>query len=331
MSACAIGVDVGGTKIAVGVLGEGGLQTVSRVPTETSSSSALVEQLAGLIRAAAGGRPAVAGVGVPSVVELETGCVRSSVNIPLRDVPLRSVLGERLGIPVTVDNDATCAAFAEAHDASHRQVARDLVTITVGTGVGGGLVLNGSVYRGPRGGAGELGHMLIADCDSGERGVAVSFPQPGSLEALASGHALDRMATEAAGSFPGSVLGEMLAKQGTVSGKDVTDGALAGDEQCRGLLALLGARLGVGIANAINIFEPEEVVIGGGVAAAGGALLDPAAESARRLVLPGLGTRTTIRLARHGSDAGMLGAALLAACEQRHDARSPAPEVVTGR
>ena len=98
---------------------------------------------------------------MPSVVEFETGRVVSSVNIPLADVPLREVLGERLGVPVFVDNDATVAALAEAHDDELQLVARDLVMITVGTGVGGGLVLGGRIYRGATGGAGELGHTLI--------------------------------------------------------------------------------------------------------------------------------------------------------------------------
>ena len=114
---------------------------------------------------------------MPSIVEFETGRVVSSVNVPLADVPLREVLGERLGVPVFVDNDATVAALAEAHDDQLRMVARDLVMITVGTGVGGGLVLGGRIYRGATGGAGELGHTLIGADLSGET------PAPGRVPA----------------------------------------------------------------------------------------------------------------------------------------------------
>ena len=117
------------------------------------------------------------GIGVPSVVEFATGRVVSSVNIPLADVPLREVLGERLDVPVFVDNDATVAALAEAHDESLRLVARDLVMLTIGTGVGGGLVLGGQIYRGATGGAGELGHTIVG------LDIAASGSRAGALPA----------------------------------------------------------------------------------------------------------------------------------------------------
>ena len=135
---------------------------------------------------------------MPSVVEFETGRVVSSVNIPLADVPLREVLGERLGVPVFVDNDATVAALAEAHDDQLQLVARDLVMITVGTGVGGGFVLGGRIYRGATGGAGELGHTIDRPRPAGAVPEPDGFPQPGSLEYAAAGHALDRLAARGA-------------------------------------------------------------------------------------------------------------------------------------
>ena len=132
------------------------------------------------------------GVGVPSVVEFATGRVKSSVNVKLADVPLRTVLQERLGLPVFVDNDANCAALAEAYE-DGRMVSHDLVMFTVGTGVGGGLVLGGRIYRGATGAAGEVGHTLIGlDLEHGAP-PAGSFPQAGSLESLASGRALDAL------------------------------------------------------------------------------------------------------------------------------------------
>ena len=157
-----IGVDLGGTKIAVATLRGRDLGESAIEPTQCSGPEALLNQLVKMIEAARSPDLAGVGIGVPSIVEFETGRVVSSVNIPLVDVPLRSVLGDRLGVPVFVDNDATVAALAEAHDDELRMVARDLVMITVGTGVGGGLVLGGQIYRGATGGAGELGHAITA-------------------------------------------------------------------------------------------------------------------------------------------------------------------------
>ena len=123
--------------------------------------TALIEQLVAGVSDCRRANSDAVGIGVPSIVEFETGRVVSSANIPLRDVPLREVLGDRLGVPVFVDNDATVAALAEAHDSELQMVARDLVMLTIGTGVGGGLVLGGRIYRGATGGAGELGHTMV--------------------------------------------------------------------------------------------------------------------------------------------------------------------------
>src|SRR5437763_15491006 len=156
-----LGVDLGGTKVAIAPLRENELGESTRQPTELSGSEALIEQLVGLVERARGSQLDAVGIGVPSVVDYESGSVISSVNIPLRDVPLRRVLGERLGVPVFVDNDATVAALAEAHDDQLRMVARDLVMITVGTGVGGGIVIDGRIFRGATGGAAEFGHTIV--------------------------------------------------------------------------------------------------------------------------------------------------------------------------
>jgi glucokinase len=252
------------------------------------------------------------GIGVPSVVEFETGRVLSSVNIPLADVPLRQVLGERLGVPVFVDNDATVAALAEAHDADLHPVARNLVMITVGTGVGGGLVLGGQIYRGSTGGAGELGQMIVGMDFSGPVPAAGNFPQPASLEYLASGHALDRLGVRTAEREPDSELGRLHRAGQPVLGPDVVDAARHGDAAARRTVEIWGEHLGIGIANVINTFDPDEVVIGGGGALAGELLLEPAARVAVQYVLPGLRGRATVRLARHGVRAGVLGAAILA-------------------
>jgi glucokinase len=197
---------------------------------------------------------------------------------------------------------------------------------TVGTGVGGGTVLGGRLYRGATGAAPEIGHQIIGlDLSEGAPEDPGEHPQPGSLEALASGKALDRLAHEAAEADPGSFLGKRLAADGEVTGHDCVDGAKAGDEASRRCLRVLGERLGIGIANAINLYDPLEVVIGGGVSSAGDLLLDPAREAAFKFVLPGVGTRTQIRLARHGPRAGVLGAALNAAQEWENEQKEKRP------
>jgi glucokinase len=310
-----VGVDVGGTKVAVATLDDGALSRSWIRPTDTSSANALVDQLAGAIEDVLGPDTVAAGVGVPAAVEFATGTAKSGVNVPLRGVPLRQALGERLGVPVFVDNDANVAALAEAHD-GERLVTEHLVMLTLGTGVGGGLVLGGRVYRGLTGAGAELGHILLGlDLARGAPQPAPRFPQPGSLEALAAGRALDHLAADAARDDPGSALGRTAAAHGHVSGADVVEAAHAGDARARDLLRVLGERLGVGIASLINVFDPEEVVIGGGASRAGDLLLEPARRTALGFVLPGVGERTTIRLARHGVRAGVYGAALLAAHE----------------
>jgi glucokinase len=310
-----IGIDVGGTKIAVATIREGVLSESTIEHTELDDQEKLLKQLSDAIEQHRADDTRAVGIGVPSVVDFASGRIRSSVNIPLEDVPLRELLTERAGMPVYVDNDATCAALAEAFEDGH-WTCEHLVMFTVGTGVGGGTVLSGRPYRGATGAAPELGHIIIGlDLTDGAPEDPGEFPQKGSLEYLASGRALDRLAYVEAADDGDGFLGKRLAAEGEISGLDVVDGAKEGDEACRRCLRVLGQRLGIGIANAINLYDPLEVVIGGGVSTAGDLLLDPAEETAFRHVLPGVGTKTKIRLARHGPRAGVLGAALIAAQE----------------
>jgi len=312
MSASFIGVDLGGTKVAVAVLRERELSRSLMEPTDLSSSRALVDQLVALVQRVRDEDLTAVGIGVPSIIEFSTGTVVSSVNVPLADVPLRAELGDRLGVPVFVDNDATAAALAEAHDDALRLVAHNLVMLTIGTGVGGGIVLGGRIYRGATGAAGELGHTLVGVDLDGPVPAAGGFPQQGSLEFVASGHALDRLTGVAAGSHPESALGRQRAGGGPVLGPDAVRAAQEGDAAAREVVEMWAERVGIGAANAINTFDPEEVVIGGGAAQAGELLLEPVKRVAREYVVPGLGTATQIRLARHGVQAGVLGASLLA-------------------
>jgi glucokinase len=296
-----IGVDVGGTKVSIAALSGGILDTPHLEPTELGSADALIEQLVRGVRRVQGDeRVDAVGVGVPSVVDWATGTVRSSVNIPLQDVPLREALRDQLGLPVFVDNDATAAALAEAHAEDGTLESANLLMFTIGTGVGGGIVVDGRVYRGMTGAAGEFGHIIIgADLADGNPAHSDHFPQPGSLEALASGRALDALSRE----------------RGFASGHAAVQAAHAGEGAAIAVLGVIGRRLGVGVASAINQYDPEVVAIGGGVSSAGDLLLAPVLESVRRFVLPGVGTRTQVRIARSGPEAGVRGAALLAGQE----------------
>lgn len=329
MSSSAVGVDLGGTKLAVASLCDGDLGESLTHPTELSSSAALIDQIVEMVNEVRRGQLDAVGVGVPSIVEFETGRVVSSVNVPLADVPLRKVLGDRLGVRVFVDNDATVAGLAEAHDDQLRLVSRNLVMLTIGTGVGGGIVLGGRIYRGSSGGAGELGHTIIGlDLEGADPiPTPAGFPQQGSLEFVAAGHALDRLASQAAALHPDSALAALRAEGKKVLAADVVRAAHDGDPTAVRTVEAWAERVGIGVANAINTFDPDEVVIGGGAALAGDLLLEPATRVAREYAVPGLGDHTTVRLARHGVRAGVLGAALLAVHELEQSAEPSTTEV----
>lgn len=312
-----LGVDVGGTKLAVARV-EGGrvLESVER-PTAVSSARALLEGLEAAVGEVAGrGRPPAAiGVGVPSQVEFASGRILSSVNIPLEGIPLRDELSERLGARVFVDNDGNCAALAEAQAAPDGP-APDVVMLTLGTGVGGGVIVDGRIFRGASGLGAELGHLVI-ERDGPE--CPGNCPSRGCLEAFCSGTALARDATDLGRARPGSPLGRVVAERGAATGRDAVRAAREEDTDAAGLLERLGTNLGVGIAGLMNAFEPERVVIGGGLSQAGDLFLDAARREAAGRALKVISERVSISLARTGPDAGVIGAALLALQELEHE------------
>jgi glucokinase len=293
-----IGVDVGGTKVATASLQDGALGEIRTRPTEKESPDALVDQLVEAIEEY--GDADAVGLGIPSVIDAHRGMAMSSVNIPLQHVPLRDILGRRLDIPVHVDNDASVAALAEAHSEQGELLAQSVVMFTVGTGIGGGIVLGGRIYRGATSSAAEFGHwILFADATDGAP-KPEGFPQPGSIEREASGGALDHLA----------------AARGLGDGRGAVEAAERGNGDAIECLRIVGERLGLAIANALNTFDPELVVIGGGVSTAGEFLLRPARQVAQEFTMRGLGTKTEIRIARYGVHAGVRGAALLALTEE---------------
>jgi glucokinase len=308
-----LGVDVGGTKIAVGAVDGAAARGVVEHPTVLASSDALLDGLEHTVRQVTRklGAPAAIGVGVPSQIEFATGRVMSSVNIPLEGVPLREELSERLGCPVFVDNDANCAALAEAQLVDDGP-ARHLVMLTLGTGVGGGAIVDGRVVRGADGMGAELGHMSI---DPNGPACVGNCPNTGCLEAYCSGTALERDATQFGRDLPETELGRVLERDGSVSAREVVRLAQEGDRYALRLIDRFASALGVGIASYVNIFQPTEFVLGGGLSRAAAVFLDRALGEASARALPRLWQRTTVSLARGGADAGVIGAGVLAARE----------------
>jgi len=307
-----IGVDLGGTKALVGVLAGTEALWESREASTGQSEDELVELLVREISAAREARPdAVAvGLGIPATIDQETGVAVSAVNLPIADLPIRDLISERVGLPVFVDNDANVAALAEQLYGAGRGMD-DIVMLTIGTGIGGGLILGGEVYRGSTGAGAELGHTVIQADGPPCQG---NCPNHGCVEALASGTALGREGRAAAESAPDSALGRALEAGEEVDGTLVTKAALAGDETAIGVFELIGGRLGVACSTFANIFQPSAIVVGGGVIAAGELLLEPARHEVRARALNPM-NQTPILEATLGNDAGMIGAAALARVE----------------
>jgi glucokinase len=306
----AVGVDLGGTKLAVGVVdAERRIHHREVRRSAGLSTEELLAELEDALRAALVAHPEAraVGLGIPCRIDRERGVAIGAVNLPLEDVPIRDRLSERLGLPVALDNDGNAAALAEQRFGAARG-ADNVVLLTIGTGIGGGLVLGGEVYRGSIGAGAELGHVVI-DMD-GPR-CQGSCPNYGCVEALASGTAMGREGRAAAERHPDSALGRRLAAGEEVDGAAVTAAAREGDDVARDVLALIGRRLGVALASLANIFEPDVIVVGGGAMAAGELLLEPAREELRRRALRPM-DRTPVVAAELGPDAGMIGAATMA-------------------
>ena len=306
-----IGVDAGGTKLLAGVVDEG-MSVHHRVRRLWAGGGRdeVLETMAAVVEEARRAAPDVeaVGFGIPSLVDRRDGSSLSSVHLPLEGVPFRELMSERLGLPVSVENDATAAAVAEhRHGAGHG--CRNVVLLTLGTGVGGGLVLDDRVYRGSVGAGAELGHMVV-DVDGPE--CFGHCPGRGCLEALVSGSALARDGAVAARESPDSRLGLALAEGRTITGALVTEAAIAGDPAAAAVLHHAGRMLGAGITGLVNAFDPDVVIVGGGVMVAGELLLSPAREVVAGRALAHGRRRVRIVAAGLGEEAGMLGAATLA-------------------
>jgi glucokinase len=309
----AIGVDLGGTKMLLGVL-DGESKTVweSRERSAGEGEDELVDLLVREIAEARAERAGVeaVGMGIPATIDHGKGLAIAAVNLPIENLPIRDLVVERTGLPTFVDNDANVAALAE-HLFGAAKGTENAVMLTIGTGIGGGLILGGEIYRGSIGAGAELGHMAIQMDGPGCQG---NCPNRGCVEAFASGTALGREGRAAAESNPESALGKLLDEGEPVDGRAVTVAAQNGDETAIEVFDLVGSRLGVALASYANIFEPEVIVVGGGVMAAGDLLLDPARRELQARALRPM-NRTPVVPAELGADAGMIGAAAMARIE----------------
>ncbi len=309
MTPQALGLDVGGTKIlAVRADATGTVLDRAQEPTPADDQEATLEAMAAVARRLLTPQVRAVGVGAAGMVEAGTGVLRFAPNLAWRDVPIASRMLDALGLACLVDNDANVAAFGELRFGAARGY-RHVLLVTVGTGIGGGIVVDGRPFRGAHGFAAEIGHVVVdplgPPCGCGNRGC---------FEQMASGAAIGRLGREAARAAPSSRLVELAGGDpDAVTGEVVTRAAAEGDPEATQVLARVGAWLGVGIAGLVNVLDPEAVVVGGGAMAAGELLLGPAREAFRGAVeAPERRPPVPLVPAELGPEAGAIGAAALA-------------------
>jgi glucokinase len=286
-----IGIDLGGTKILAGVVADDGrVEHRRETPTPTESQDDLLAGLDAAVEELLSDDIAALGFGIPSPIDQKRGRALQAVNIPLDDsVDLRSRMAERFGRPVGIENDANAAAYAEFHFGAARDVDA-MVMLTLGTGCGGGAVIDGKLFRGWA----EFGHIVIVHDGIPCQGTCTGH---GHLEPYVTGNAATKLAQAEFGPAVDAHRLVRLADEGEPRAIEILDG--------------IGRHLGSGIGSLVNIFNPELVVIGGGFAAAGDFVLDPAREVLRREALAGA-RETPIVRAELGTAAGLIGAALVA-------------------
>jgi glucokinase len=305
----ALGLDVGGTKInAFRVHRDGTVAARERVATPADDAEATVAAMIDVARRLRTPEVVAVGVGAAGLVDASEGVLRFAPNLAWREVPIAARLSDALGLPCQVDNDANAAAWGEWRFGAGRGY-RHMLLVTVGTGIGGGIVAGRRLFRGAHGFAAEIGHIVVEPggplCGCGNRGC---------WEQVASGAAIGRLGREAAREHPGSALADLAGGDpDAVTGVTVTEAADRGDEVARGIVAEVGRRLGEGIAGLVNTLDPQVVVVGGGAARAGELLLEPVrAAFAATVEAPEHRPPVPLVTAQLGNDAGAIGAAALA-------------------
>lgn len=311
-----VGVDIGGTNLKAGLVDENGVLLATQKMKVASIAdddglawtvASLVQELAHTVNISVSDVASVR-VGVPGTVEIRSGSINYTCNLPLRNVPLRKLFHRYLSIPLYIENDANCAALAEFLVGAGRDSKR-FVTITLGTGVGAGIVHNGKIYHGANGMAGEVGHMVIQ-----RGGLPCPCGRHGCWEQYASATALKRMTAAALAAHPHSILAQVVAEnEGRVSGQSAFIAARRGDPVGQQVCDEYVDYLACGVVNVVNIFQPDTLAIGGGVSnEAEEQLLLPVQQRVARESIPcGRDRRTRIVKAELGNRAGIIGAALL--------------------
>ncbi|MFZ5827573.1 MAG: ROK family protein [Bacillota bacterium] len=310
----ALGIDLGGTTVKVGVVShDGAIVGRAQRPTEVEKGpEGVVTNMAlavsDALHAAGVGQDDLEGVGIgsPGICDAPRGVVVRSGNLHWRNVPVGLMLSQRLGIPVKLENDANCAALGEQWCGAARG-ANHVVLFTLGTGVGGGLILDGRIYGGSNGWAGELGHMPVVD-----EGLPCTCGAVGCLETVASATAMGTLGRQAVEAGRAPVM-ERLAREhgGRVDARVVILAAREGEEAARAILRSAGEYLGLASAALISALNPELIVVGGGASQGGEFLLEPMRQVIARRAMPGPSETAKVVAATLGNDAGLIGAASL--------------------
>lgn len=307
-----IGIDLGGTNIAAGVVSENGeiLQSGSIPTGKGRNADEIVKDMAylankliadyGIEKSDIKG----VGIGVPGATDYSTGTV-NCVNVKMDDYPLEHEFRKILDVPVFVDNDANCAAMGEY--TINGKGCKDFLLITLGTGVGGGFIINGDVYRGFNGAALEVGHMAFA---SG--GILCSCGRKGCWEKYASVTALIEQTRVAIEKNPTSIMKEFVKKRGKVSGRTAFEAAKVGDKAAQEVVDRYATYIAEGIVSLENIFQPEVITIGGGISREGDSLLEPIKKYVEKYRFNKYLSKTKITTAKLFNDAGIIGAAMIA-------------------
>jgi glucokinase len=287
-------LDVGGTKIAAGLVdGQGRIERRVERPTPTESQDELLAALDEIVEELLVEEVAAIGFGMPSTIDQRAGRVVSSVHVPVGDFDFRERMTERFALTVALDNDANAAAIAEWKVGAGRG-STHMIMLTLGTGVGGGLILDGKPYRGFVGAGAEIGHMVL---EYGGEPCTGNCNGHGHLEQVASGGAADRAAKRILG--PG------------MTGRELVGAAREGNEEAREAIGEIGRKLGAAIGSLVNIFDPQLVVLGGGFSQARDLFLEPALEAMREEALPPGRDLVRVVPALLGPDAGLVGAAFV--------------------
>jgi glucokinase len=305
----AVGIDIGGTKIAaMRISTDGEIRARTVRPTPATDQTEAMPAIEAAAAAVFDDGVAAIGVGLAGLIEARSGVLLSAPNLSWRGLGVSEGLGARFGLPVTVDNDATAAAWGESRLGASRGSEHSLF-VGVGTGIGGGIVSGGSLVRGAHGLAGEIGHIIVEPdgpvCGCGNRGC---------WEQVASGLAIARAGARAVAEEPGSTIARLAGGDPHLAtGELVTRAAREGDAAAVAIVTAVAGRLGEGIAGLVNVLDPDVVVVGGGVGEAGDLLMGPLRE-AYLAAVEGADVRPDVSIvsAQLGNDAGAIGAALLA-------------------